>query len=359
MKRPQNRKFMIRDLPVGAAYLLHPSLRGVLVSRPKRWNSGSPSHRIAVNLIRKYKKQKKPRVLPFFCDQCRLSSRHFAHIKEHVCDKEEKKKANRKEENRKYSDYECSNEIKLALSAEKQWRFNALAVVEQSLKPDEVVPKKYEFIQDPNIPQEVDAEPDQEFYEAREEEYEDDITHYPMNEVLVESSQAHRPEVTLKPSYHQSRHEAGVFCFNCKGSFDSYNQYHLHLRREHNNGQCSDALPEYYYTERHDKSGMLDKKYKHVLRHHTPLTRDISHIQCTLCKAKNFATTGDLYSHMVKCASSTNHKEEGGSPIDCPTVFGYGMPPSFGACQYVFPDPAKDRVPRYLSQQEMMIEQEL
>lgn len=231
-----------------------------------------------------------------------------------------------------------------------------MAVVEQSLKPDVVIPKKVEFIQDPNIPQEVEQEPDQEFYEAREEEYEDDITHYPISEVIVESTQAPRPEVTLKPSYHQSRSEAGVFCFNCKGSFESYNQFHLHLRKDHNNGHCSDALPEYYYTERNDRSGMLDNKYKHGLRHHKPVTRDISHIQCTLCKAINFATTGDLYAHMIKCASSTN--SEGESPIDCPTVFGYGMPPSFGACQYVFPDPAKDRVPRYLSEPEMVIEQE-
>lgn len=351
MKRPQNRKFMIRDLPVGAAYLLHPSLRGVLVSRPKRWNSGSPSHRIAVNLIRRYKKQQKPRVLPFFCDKCRLSSRHFSHIKEHVCDKEEKKKANRKEETRKYSDYDCSNEIKLALSAEKQWRFNAMAVVEQSLKPNTVIPKKVEFIQDPKIPQEIEAEPDQEFYDAQGEEYEDDIPHYPISEVLVESTQTTRPIETVKPTVHQSHSEPGVFCFNCKGSFDNYNQYHLHLSKTHNDGECSRALPEYYYVEKKDRSGMLDKKYKHSLRHHKPIARDVSHIQCTLCKAINFASTGDLYAHMVKCASSTNDEEEE-SLIECQTAFGYGMPPSFRACHYVFPDPAQEKNPRHACPQE-------
>lgn len=31
--------------------------------------------------------------------------------------------------------------------------------------------------------------------------------------------------------------------------------------------------------------------------------------------------------------------------IECPTVFGYGMPPSFNACQYVFPDPTRERAP--------------
>lgn len=345
MKQPHDRKLMIRDLPVGAAYLLHPSIRGVLISRPKRWNNGSPSQRIAVNVIRKYKRQLKPRVLPFFCDHCRMGSRSFAHIKEHECDKEEKRKALRKEENRKYSDYDCSNEIKLALGAEKQWRFNALAVMEQSLKPDAVLPKKVEISEDPNLLQELDSVPDQEFYDAQEEEFEDDIPHYPISEVLIESTQATRPETTLKPTIYQSRKEAGVFCFNCKGSFDSYNQYHLHLREDHNNGECSKALPEYYYIENNDRTNMFDKNHRHSLMHHKPIKRDISHIQCTLCKAINFATTGDLYAHMVKCASSTNNKEEE-SPIDCPTAFGYGFPPSFDACQYVFPDPAKDKTPR-------------
>ncbi|CCD70518.1 uncharacterized protein CELE_R07G3.7 [Caenorhabditis elegans] len=345
MHRPHNRKLMIRDLPVGAAYLLHPSLRGILLSRPKRWNSGSPSHRIAVNLVRKYKKQLKPRVLPFFCDHCRLASRTLLHIKEHVCDKEEKRKAARKEESRKFADYDVTNEIKLATNSEKQWRFNAMAVLEQTLRPNKVAPKKVEIEEDPGIDQLLDSEPDQEFYDAQEQEFEDDTPHYPIKDVLVPSSQPPRPKVTLKSSECLGHNDAGVFCFNCKGSFDSYNQFQLHLNEDYNDGKCNRALPEYYYVQRHDRTHMFDKRYKHSVQHHKPIKRDISHIQCTLCKAVNFASTGDLYAHMVKCASSTTNEDKE-SAIDCPTAFGYGMPPSFNACQYVFPDPAKERYSR-------------
>lgn len=153
-------------------------LKYLFFSRPKRWNSGSPSHRIAVNLVRKYKKQLKPRVLPFFCDHCRLASRTLLHIKEHVCDKEEKRKAARKEESRKFADYDVTNgtnnllfsiilikvisEIKLATNSEKQWRFNAMAVLEQTLRPNKVAPKKVEIEEDPGIDQLLDSEPDQE-----------------------------------------------------------------------------------------------------------------------------------------------------------------------------------------------------
>lgn len=303
MKRPQNRKLMIRDLPASAAYLLHPSLRGVLVSRPKRWNSGSPSHRIAVNLIKRYKKQQKPRRLPFFCDKCRLSSRYFHHIKEHVCDKEEKRKMARKEEIRKYTDYDCSNEIKLALTAEKQWRYNSMSVMEQTLKPDVVRPKEVYYIKDPLPAQHVESEPDQEFFDAQEQEFEDDIPHYPLDEVLEKSTQVKGPKTTMKKSLFQEQYEAGVFCFNCKGSFDSYNQYHLHLRKEFNNGKCSETLPNYYYIERNDRTMMFNKKYTYTQMRHIPVKRDVSHIQCTLCKAINFSSTGDLYAHMIKCAS--------------------------------------------------------
>lgn len=338
---------MIRDLPAGAANLLHPSLRGILQSRPKRWNSGSPSHRIAVNLVRKYKKQIKPRVLPFFCDSCRISFRSFSIAKGHTCDKEEKRKAVRKEDTRKFSDYECANEMKLALNADKQWRFNALAVLERSLKPDTVIPKRVEIEKVSTEMEYLDFEPEQEFYEAQEKEFEDDIPHYPISEVLIESTQPARPVSTLKSSTCMEHNDSGVFCFNCKGTFQSYSQYHLHLFDDYNDGKCSKALPDYYYVEKSDRTGMFHKRYKHSVMHHKPIKRDVSHIQCTLCKAINFASTGDLYAHMIKCASSTNHEKE--SPIDCQTAFGYGMPPSFNACQYVFPDPAKGKPPRQKS----------
>ncbi|CCD70519.1 uncharacterized protein CELE_R07G3.7 [Caenorhabditis elegans] len=220
-----------------------------------------------------------------------------------------------------------------------------MAVLEQTLRPNKVAPKKVEIEEDPGIDQLLDSEPDQEFYDAQEQEFEDDTPHYPIKDVLVPSSQPPRPKVTLKSSECLGHNDAGVFCFNCKGSFDSYNQFQLHLNEDYNDGKCNRALPEYYYVQRHDRTHMFDKRYKHSVQHHKPIKRDISHIQCTLCKAVNFASTGDLYAHMVKCASSTTNEDKE-SAIDCPTAFGYGMPPSFNACQYVFPDPAKERYSR-------------
>ncbi|ULU05344.1 hypothetical protein L3Y34_017799 [Caenorhabditis briggsae] len=341
MKRPQNRKLMIRDLPASAAYLLHPSLRGILQSRPKRWNSGSPSHRIAVNLVRKYKKQIKPRVLPFFCDHCRISSRYFSIIKDHECDKEDKKKAARKEEERKYSDYDCTNEARLAMNAEKQWRFNALASLEQSLKPNVIMPKKVEISKFPTEAEPLDCEPDQAFLEAKKKEFEDDIPHHPIEEVLIENTQAPRPPTTVKPD----PREAGVFCFNCKGSFESYSQYHLHLFNSHDNGACSKVLPSYYPTETIDRSGLFDPRYKHKVMHSRPSKRDVRHVRCTHCKTINFTSTAELYAHMINCANSVT-QDSGNSPPRNFTSFGYGLPPSHDAYQYVFPETSDQSTPR-------------
>uniref|UniRef100_A0A1I7TLW6 C2H2-type domain-containing protein n=1 Tax=Caenorhabditis tropicalis TaxID=1561998 RepID=A0A1I7TLW6_9PELO len=222
--------------------------------------------------------------------------------------------------------------------------------MEQTLKPDTVLPKKVDVLEEPDTLQNVDSEPDQEFFIAQEQEFEDDIPHYPIDEVLIESTQATRPKTTLKSTIFHSQNEAGVFCFNCKGTFNSYNQYQLHLHEDYNNGDCSKALPEHYYFERNDRTMMFNKNHRHSVMHHKPIKRDVSHIQCTLCKAVNFATTGDLYAHMIKCAASASNDED--SPINCPTAFGYGFPPSFNACQYVFPDPARDKVPRQSSSKE-------
>ncbi|EFP07351.1 hypothetical protein CRE_26102 [Caenorhabditis remanei] len=298
----------------------------------------------------------KPRVLPFFCEPCRMGFRSFTVAKEHVCDKEAVRKAVRKEEMRKFSDYDCSNEMRLALNAEKQWRFNALAVMEQSLRPDMIMPKKVEMAEVPTETEHVESEPEPEFYEAKEKEYEDDVQHFKIHEVLIESTQPTRPESKLRTSKCIEHKEPGVFCFNCKGTFESYSQYDLHLSEDFNEGKCSKALPDYYYIQNEDRTGMFDKRYKHSVMHIMPVKRDVRHIQCTLCKAVNFATSGDLYSHMVKCASSTNHDDKE-SPMDCQTAFGYGMPPSFNACQYVFPDPAKG-IPRRRSDSDESIETE-
>ncbi|CAI2342611.1 unnamed protein product [Caenorhabditis sp. 36 PRJEB53466] len=313
------------------------------MNRQKRWNNGSPPHRIAVNLVRRYKKQLKPRVMPFFCDKCRLSTRTLSHILGHVCDREEKRKADRKEAARKFSLYDCAAEIKMALNAEKQWRYNGMAVMEQTLKPEKVCPKPVHIVQAPKETQYLDHEPSPEFFAAQEQEFDDETPHYPLEEVLIPSTQI-RPKTTLKPSRCLAHPEPGVFCFHCKGSFDSYNQYQLHLRKEFSDGVCSRSLPSYYYVEREDRTGMFNKEHRHSVMHHVPVERDVSHIRCTLCKTMNFASTGDLYSHMIKCASTVTPGK--GSPIDCPTAFGYGMPPSFNACQYVFPDPVREKAPR-------------
>lgn len=87
------------------------------------------------------------------------------------------------------------------------------------------------------------------FYDAQEQEFEDDTPHYPIKDVLVPSSQPPRPKVTLKSSECLGHNDAGVFCFNCKGSFDSYNQFQLHLNEDYNDGKCNRALPEYYYVQ--------------------------------------------------------------------------------------------------------------
>lgn len=268
-----------------------------------------------------------------------MSSRYFSHIKNHVCDKEEKRKAARKEDERKYSDYDCTNEMKLAMNAEKQWRFNALASLEQSLQPDKIMPKKVEVSKIPKETEHLDSEPEQEFYEAQEKEFVDDIPHYSIDEVLIDNAQVPRPVSKLKPD----PIEAGIFCFNCKGSFESYSQFNLHLLDSYNDGKCSKALPDTYYFERNDRTGMFDPRYKYSVRHHRPMTRDVSHVQCTSCKASNFSSPGDLYTHMVKCASAANLGNFSDAYGKSQTAFGYGMPPSFNACHYVFPDPTMSK----------------
>lgn len=255
-----------------------------------------------------------------------MSSRFFSRIKNHVCDKEEKRKAARKEDERKYSDYDYTNEIKLAMNAEKQWRFNALACLEQSLHPDKIMPPKVKVSNPPDEIEVWDSEPEQEFYEAQEREFEDDIPHYPIDEVLIPSTQVPPPVSKLKPA----PREAGIICFNCKGSFESYSQYNLHLFDSFNDGKCSKEVPDYFYFERKDRTGMFNPKYQHSLVNHRPVKRDVSHVQCTKCKAMNFASSGDLYTHIMKCAKTSATDDDDGNE----TVSGYG-----NACQYVFPDP--------------------
>ena len=57
------------------------------------------------------------------------------------------------------------SEMRLALNAEKQWRFNALAVMEQSLRPDMIMPKKVEMAELPTETEHVGSDPEPEWVE--------------------------------------------------------------------------------------------------------------------------------------------------------------------------------------------------
>ncbi|CAI5440699.1 unnamed protein product [Caenorhabditis angaria] len=289
---------MIRDLPVRLAKYLHPSLRSILVGRQKRWNRGSPQNRLAVNLINRYCRPVKPRVLPFYCDKCHLATRRLDTIIHHPCEDEGGKKNGG---SKRYTPYDFNQDQKIAQNGYKLLRKNGLAVMEKTLKPQNIklpsfseafpmiaAPKKYSQ----NIPtlQEL-------CYNALE--FEDPVEYVKIDEIMTiepSTSSSEDLENLGKSSSKCLNHApSGTFCFKCQKLFENYSDFQEHLDIE------AEKMPQFMSVSTEERTGTINPEFSYRKRRHIAVKRDVSHIRCTSCQIGNFESTDALYAHMVKC----------------------------------------------------------
>ncbi|CAB3411309.1 unnamed protein product [Caenorhabditis bovis] len=262
-------------------------------SRPNRWNHGSPHFRLARNLKKKYCRQIKPRVLPFYCDNCHLATRRLELIRFHPCEVEEKKK---KEGSRRYTPYDFSQDLKIAQIGHKSMRKDAMAVMERTPKPQHVKLATFETVKE-GEPQVIRRVPTLQDLCHAALEFDMPIDCAPVDEVMTKEVPFKIPEHKKECWLHSS---SATFCFRCRELFNNYSDYSEHLENP-TNILCKTSIPEYQSVQKTECVGTMTNSMAYRRRRHKPVKRNISDIRCTLCHAGNFESTDALYSHMLKC----------------------------------------------------------
>ncbi|CAD6194005.1 unnamed protein product [Caenorhabditis auriculariae] len=276
-RKTTNGRIRIRDLPRKFLPYLHPSLRTIVLRTRRRYTVNRTLTTRIKNRYFNY--TPKPRVFPWYCETCTLSSRFFSSIIYHECRKK----------NASLHVQDFTNEQRIAQLGHRSKARDALAVMERIPNPQHVELTNLTYKKPSTRKQAVLKVPSLADLCTAKLAFPEPNDGFPMKEVFTAET------TTFKDNDCGEHVPTGYLCCACNFLFENFSRYDEHVAFS----SCT-ALPEPMQIDMKDALEIGDVEHRRL--RHRPVRRVVSHLKCTSCGAGGFESPASLYDHVIKCA---------------------------------------------------------
>lgn len=222
----------------------------------------------------------------FYCSRCQLNTHWYQQVLEHHCTPPKKKTHDGFHDNEQ-----------IAQNAYKSSKVDALAAMERMVHPSYANLMDPQKIPHPTEPVQIGNVLRLDELCARGMEVENEIEEVPLGELFYSVA---GPSGLNEPG---EKSLTGYLCTKCKQLYESFSHFNDHVV------SCIPECVKDFIPIDIDPSHSFTSRISYNKMRHLPLKRDVSHVACTACGAKNFASTGELHEHIMKCYKSIVKEE--------------------------------------------------